>query len=117
MTRCSAPRGSRSALTEAAGIARESCEVHFSHDEGAAAPVSGSTRLADHTTLRVGGEARRFVVATTDDELVATVTDCDERGEPVLVLGGGSNLLVADDGFDGTVVRVATRGINAAVSD
>lgn len=104
-------------MTEAAGIARESCEVHFSHDEGTSSPVSGSTRLADHTTLRVGGEARRFVVATTDDELVATVTDCDERGEPVLVLGGGSNLLVADDGFDGTVVRVATRGINAAVSD
>ena len=44
--------------------------------------------------------------ASTADELVATVRDCDERGEPVLVLCGGSNVVVADEGFDGTVVRV-----------
>ncbi|CAN5761147.1 UDP-N-acetylmuramate dehydrogenase [soil metagenome] len=67
--------------------------------------------LADHTTLRLGGPARRSVVATTDVELVAAVTDSDTRGEPVLVLGGGSNLFASDDGFDGVVVAVRTRGI------
>ena len=72
--------------------------------------------LADHTTLRVGGPADRFVVATTEAEVIEAVADCDRRGEPVLVVGGGSNLLVADDGFRGTVVLVATRGIAADVS-
>ncbi len=71
-------------------------------------------RLADHTTLRLGGPARRAVVAATDAELVAAVRDADAAGEPVLVLGGGSNLVVADEGFDGVVVQVATRGIARA---
>ncbi|WP_375433534.1 UDP-N-acetylmuramate dehydrogenase [uncultured Friedmanniella sp.] len=68
-------------------------------------------RLADLTTLRVGGPARRLVAPTTEAELVACVRDLDAAGEPVLVLGGGSNVLVGDDGFAGTVVQVATRGI------
>ena len=72
-------------------------------------------RLADHTTLRLGGPAARFVTARTDDELVAAVRAADESGEPLLVLGGGSNLVVADEGFAGTVVRVATRGVSPDV--
>lgn len=68
-------------------------------------------RLADHTTLRVGGPARRFVTPTSEADLIAAVADCDRTGEPVLVLGGGSNILVADEGFDGTVVKVGVRGI------
>lgn len=71
--------------------------------------------LRDHTTLRVGGPARRWVEATTEAELLAAVTAADDRGEPVLVLGGGSNLLVGDDGVPGTVVKVATRGIREDV--
>ena len=69
--------------------------------------------LSDHTTLRLGGPARTFVNATTERDLVRAVAEADERGEPVLVLGGGSNLVVADAGFDGTVVRIATRGVTA----
>ena len=68
-------------------------------------------RLAAHTTLRLGGPAAHWVRAVTEDELVAAVTDADAAGRPVLVLGGGSNLVVADEGFAGTVVEVATRGI------
>ena len=64
----------------------------------------------------MGGPARHLVIATTNDELLQTVRDCDRRGEPCLVLGGGSNVLVGDDGFDGTVVRVATSGLSAEVS-
>jgi len=70
--------------------------------------------LAGYTTLRLGGPARRFVEAMTDDELVGAVRKADESGEAVLVLGGGSNLVVADEGFPGTVVHVATRGVTVA---
>ena len=73
--------------------------------------------LANHTTFRLGGPARRFVEATTEKQLIDTVADCDSRGEPVLVLGGGSNVLIADEGFDGTVVKVATRGVRAEAAD
>jgi UDP-N-acetylmuramate dehydrogenase len=73
-------------------------------------------RLADLTTLRLGGPAARFVNATTIDELVDTIRACDERGDPVLVLCGGSNLVVADEGFDGTVVRVGICGIELDAS-
>jgi UDP-N-acetylmuramate dehydrogenase len=72
-------------------------------------------RLRDHTTLRLGGPARAWVRATTEADLVDAVRRCDEAGEPVLVLGGGSNLVVADEGFDGTVVEVATTGVRADV--
>jgi UDP-N-acetylmuramate dehydrogenase len=68
-------------------------------------------RLAELTTLRLGGPAARFVSATTTGELIDTVRDCDDRDEPVLVLCGGSNVVVADQGFDGTVVRVGVRGV------
>ena len=78
---------------------------------------SGSTHLADHTTFRLGGPARKIVRATTDAELVDAVRETDEAGEPLLVLGGGSNVLIGDDGFDGTVVLVDTHGLDAEVSD
>jgi UDP-N-acetylmuramate dehydrogenase len=61
--------------------------------------------LSDHTTLRLGGPAGRLIEARTDDELIAAI------GEDVLLLAGGSNLVVADEGFPGTVVRILTRGI------
>jgi len=67
--------------------------------------------LSDFTTLRLGGPAGRLVEATTDDALIDAVCDADARGEPLLLLAGGSNLVIADEGFPGTVVRIATRGI------
>ncbi|MGA4669388.1 UDP-N-acetylmuramate dehydrogenase [Propionibacteriaceae bacterium Y1923] len=80
------------------------------------AAVPTSTRLADHTTLRLGGPARELVVATTEAEVVAAVTEADAAGTPVLILSGGSNLVIGDDGFDGRVVRIATRGIDVETS-
>ena len=68
--------------------------------------------LSAFTTLRVGGPAGRMVTATATDAVIDAVSECDGRGEPVLVLSGGSNLLVADAGFDGSVVRIATRGVH-----
>jgi len=66
--------------------------------------------LSDLTTLRLGGPAARMVAATTEDELVEAVGSADG---PLLVLAGASNVVVADAGFDGTVVRVATRGVES----
>jgi UDP-N-acetylmuramate dehydrogenase len=75
-------------------------------------PPTTAERLAGYTTLRLGGPARGFVRATSEEELVRAVIDADGRGDPVLVLAGGSNLVVADDGFAGTVVRIETRGVS-----
>jgi UDP-N-acetylmuramate dehydrogenase len=69
-------------------------------------------RLADYTTIGLGGPARDFVRAGTTPELLDAVRAADASGEPVLILGGGSNLVVADEGFGGTVVQVATRGVH-----
>ena len=69
--------------------------------------------LAPLTTLRLGGPARRLVTVYTEVELVAVVGEADAAGEPVLVLGGGSNVVLPDDGFAGTVARVAVRGLSA----
>ncbi|HEU0213897.1 MAG TPA: FAD-binding protein, partial [Jiangellaceae bacterium] len=70
-----------------------------------------NVRLADLTTLRLGGAAARLVEAPTSTALVEAVRECDERGEAVLVLCGGSNVVVADEGFEGTVVLVTSRGV------
>ena len=67
--------------------------------------------LAELTTLRLGGPAAEVVDAATEDALVEAVRSADEAGRPVLLVAGGSNLVVADAGFDGTVVRVLTRGV------
>jgi UDP-N-acetylmuramate dehydrogenase len=69
-------------------------------------------KLADYTTVRLGGPARAFVRAETEYELIDAVRAADAAGEPLLILGGGSNLVVSDEGFDGTVVQVATRGVS-----
>jgi UDP-N-acetylmuramate dehydrogenase len=69
--------------------------------------------LAPFTTFGIGGPARWFVEATSEEEIADAAAWAGERGVAVFVLGGGSNLLVADAGFDGLVVRVALRGITA----
>jgi UDP-N-acetylmuramate dehydrogenase len=75
-------------------------------------PAAGhSLLLADHTTIHLGGAARNLVWADNAADLIDVITQADAVGTPVLVLGGGSNLVIADDGFDGLVVRVAHRGV------
>ncbi|MGH3414715.1 MAG: UDP-N-acetylmuramate dehydrogenase [Marmoricola sp.] len=69
--------------------------------------------LADHTTLRVGGPAGSFVRAESEQDLVAAVDRADRDDVPLLLLAGGSNLVVADEGFPGTVVELATFGVVA----
>ena len=66
--------------------------------------------LAGLTTLRLGGPARRLVTATTDEEIIEAVQRADTDGTPLLLIGGGSNLVIADEGFPGTALRIATTG-------
>ena len=68
-------------------------------------------RFSDLTTLQVGGPIAHLVTATTQRDLVDLVTEAQHEGGRWMVVGGGSNLLVGEEGFDGTVIRVATKGI------
>lgn len=67
--------------------------------------------LSELTTLRVGGPARRLLSAATVEDVVEVVAGADAAGEPLLIIAGGSNLLIGDQGFDGTVLHVALGGI------
>ncbi|MFD8230273.1 UDP-N-acetylmuramate dehydrogenase [Streptomyces massasporeus] len=68
--------------------------------------------LAPLTTFRLGGPATRLVTATTDDEVIAAVREADEAGTPLLLIGGGSNLVIGDKGFEGTALVLATKGFS-----
>ncbi len=67
--------------------------------------------LAPLTTLQVGGPARSFVEALTEDEVCRAVAYARERGLPLFLLGGGSNLLIADSGWPGLVLKIALAGV------
>lgn len=67
--------------------------------------------LAPYTTFRIGGPARWLVEATDEDSIVEAVQFARDQGAPLFVLGGGSNLLVADEGFAGLVLHIGLRGV------
>jgi len=67
--------------------------------------------LAPLTTLKVGGAARFFIRAENENEIAEAVDFARKRDLPVFVLGGGSNILISDKGFDGLVLKIANRGI------
>jgi UDP-N-acetylmuramate dehydrogenase len=73
--------------------------------------------FADLTTLRVGGDMDTLVRTTTEAELIDAVRAADDAGEPVLILGGGSNLLVADEGFSGIVIQDQRSGLRVESAD
>ncbi len=72
--------------------------------------------LAPFTTFGIGGPARWFIEAASEEEIAEAAAWVAERGAKLFVLGGGSNLLVSDAGFDGLVLRVGLRGVTALPS-
>src|SRR5690242_21921402 len=69
------------------------------------------TELAPLTTIRLGGPAKHLVEVHGETEAIESVREADATHEPVLILAGGSNVVIADDGFPGTVIRLLTRGV------
>lgn len=67
--------------------------------------------LSEITSLRLGGPARQLIEATSESEILAGVKAADEAGDPLLILGGASNVVVADQGYPGTVLLIRNRGI------
>jgi UDP-N-acetylmuramate dehydrogenase len=74
-------------------------------------PLSRDVPLAPLTTLHLGGNAARMVTVADESDLVDALGDAASRGDDVFVLGGGSNVVVADEGFRGLVVRIGLRGV------
>ncbi len=76
-----------------------------------------SVSLAPLTTLRIGGPAKFFVRAETVDEIREVMAWASARREPLFILGGGSNVLIADEGFDGVVLQIDLRGMTVRDED
>jgi UDP-N-acetylmuramate dehydrogenase len=80
-------------------------------DVSAPRPPAAGNSLGAYTTLRLGGNASTLVAVTETDDVASTLRAAAKTGEPVLVLAGGSNVVISDDGFAGTVLLLRTRGI------
>lgn len=74
--------------------------------------ISENIPLGPLTTLGVGGPARYFTEAASEEELLSAIGFARDRGLEIFILGGGSNLLVADNGFDSLVIKMALRGVD-----
>lgn len=73
--------------------------------------IQEKIELAPLTTLKVGGAARFFVRAETEDQVIETVKWSHQNEFPLFILGGGSNILISDNGFDGVVLQICLKGI------
>ncbi|MFM9903772.1 MAG: UDP-N-acetylmuramate dehydrogenase [Pyrinomonadaceae bacterium] len=73
--------------------------------------IQENVSLAPYTTFKVGGEARYFVRAESEDAVVRALAFADSKAIPVFILGGGSNVLISDTGFNGLVLQIALKGI------
>jgi len=69
--------------------------------------------LRDYTSLRVGGPAKKFVEVGTESQIIAAIEAAGDS--PILIIGGGTNILVADSGFQGTVIRITNHSLQAEV--
>ena len=71
------------------------------------------TELSQYTSLRVGGPATKIVQVSTEAQIIAAIEDAGDT--PILIMGGGTNVLIADKGFEGTVIRISNNSVQAEV--
>ena len=71
------------------------------------------TELSKYTSFRVGGPAQRIVQVSTEAEIIAAIEEAGDS--PVLIMGGGTNVLIADSGFAGTVIRISNNSVQSEV--
>jgi len=71
------------------------------------------TELSQYTSLRVGGPATKFVQVSTEAQIIAAIEEAGDT--PILIMGGGTNVLIADKGFEGTVIRISNNSVQAEV--
>ena len=74
--------------------------------------IKENVRLAPLTTLQVGGDARYFVTAETENAVIEALAFAEDKDLPVFILGGGSNVLISDNGFDGLVINISLSGVS-----
>lgn len=101
-----------------------SCSISITSGHGPVVPPvassrfqQGATSLAQMTTFGVGGTVRELVVAHSEEEIIAAVRRADDAGLPLLMIGGGSNILAADEPFDGIVVRDGRTDMTVTMDD
>ncbi|MBC7796987.1 MAG: UDP-N-acetylmuramate dehydrogenase [Pyrinomonadaceae bacterium] len=73
--------------------------------------IQENISLAQFTTLKIGGIARYFIEARDENQIIEAVKFCDNNKLQLFVLGGGSNLLISDAGFDGVVLKIESKNI------
>ena len=71
------------------------------------------TELSKYTSLRVGGPASKIVQVSTEAQIIAAIEEAGDT--PILIMGGGTNVLIADKGFEGTVIRISNNSVQAEV--
>jgi UDP-N-acetylmuramate dehydrogenase len=71
------------------------------------------TELSKYTSLRVGGPATKIVQVSTEAQIIAAIEEAGDT--PILIMGGGTNVLIADKGFEGTVIRISNNSVQAEV--
>ncbi len=71
------------------------------------------TELSQYTSLRVGGPATKFVQVSTEAQIIAAIEEAGDT--PILIMGGGTNVLIADKGFEGTVIRISNNSVQSEV--
>jgi UDP-N-acetylmuramate dehydrogenase len=71
------------------------------------------TELSKYTSLRVGGPATKIVQVSTEAQIIAAIEEAGNT--PILIMGGGTNVLIADKGFEGTVIRISNNSVQSEV--
>ena len=69
--------------------------------------------LSNYTSLRVGGSAGKFIEVSTESEIISAIESAGDK--PILIMGAGTNMLVSDAGFDGTVIRISNNNLESEI--